>query len=248
MINEHVEELLLKNRKTYHSLYFALCNITNPEIPEKYLLDLLHPDEICCSKYISSPQAHLNFYLSHISAKRAFMQWKPQEPANQINLLHGSFSQPYMSCHSIQNLSISITHCHNIGVSVSFSEEYLIGIDLEKQEERINRVVSKLLTNQERQIQNDLSTNCTIASTVLWTAKEALSKALKIGFFADMKIYEINNAVYNSGYIVSSFRFFPQFKAYSVPVKDFVFTVVLPYELEPFDFHKTITNLFAKLL
>ncbi len=81
-----------------------------------------------------------------------------------------NYGAPYLT---EQNTNISISHKNNY-VVLGFSP-YKIGIDLEKISERIKKVKSKFLTEQEI---NEFSDETDEIYTQLWAAKEAIYKTI----------------------------------------------------------------------
>jgi phosphopantetheinyl transferase (holo-ACP synthase) len=81
-----------------------------------------------------------------------------------------NYGAPYLT---EQNTNISISHKNNY-VVLGFSP-YKIGIDLEKISERVKKVKSKFLTEQEI---NEFSDETDEIYTQLWAAKEAIYKTI----------------------------------------------------------------------
>lgn len=83
------------------------------------------------------------------------------------------------------------------------------------------------MTEHECNIINNCNHNKIVILTILWTAKEALSKVLKTGLTMDMKLFEINQLEERDIYR-GSFTIFTQYQFLSFIIEDTVFTIVTP--------------------
>lgn len=246
-MEQFLKQFNLNYSNRTNPLYLASCAIASDMINHVRLSQFLTPTEIKQinqSKYQSKKHS---LYLSRISAKFAISPWNPDLSLSEIQISNGVFSQPFIQCSHIQNISISITHCKNIGVTVSYPEELLIGVDLEVSSKQIFKIISRQLTTQELTLFNAFSLSQEHLSTILWTAKEALSKALHIGFTSELRLFAISSIRYVSNQYICQFQHFPQFKAYSISFEGFILTIVLPYHAKPNPSFSELVPIFSEL-
>lgn len=64
--------------------------------------------------------------------------------------------------------------------------------------------------------------------TLLWTAKEALSKVLRTGLMTPFEIFEISKIEINDNYTMCYYKNFTQYKAISFTVYKYMCSMVYP--------------------
>ncbi|TPN87580.1 4'-phosphopantetheinyl transferase family protein [Aquimarina algicola] len=86
------------------------------------------------------------------------------------DLYYDEFGKPHLK----DGNQISITHSYEfVGVIVS---DKPVGIDIEKQREKINKIAHKFTNQGENEYMHDLNLDETRALTIIWGAKESLYK------------------------------------------------------------------------
>jgi phosphopantetheinyl transferase len=90
-------------------------------------------------------------------------------PAHDVRLLKNKQNKPVLFVNN-KPLNISITHSGNYA-AVLISEILQTGVDLEKIDERINRVERKFMNEYESSFAQNIT-----SKTIIWSAKETLFK------------------------------------------------------------------------
>ena len=89
---------------------------------------------------------------------------------SDFDLFYDDFGKPHLKDENF----ISITHSYNFsGIIISNKP---VGIDIEKQREKINRISHKFVSETEQSFIQDQQLDHTRAFTILWGVKEALYK------------------------------------------------------------------------
>lgn len=150
------------------------------------------------------------------------------EPSNmkQISVENGYFRQPYADH---LNVSMSISHSHEIGGAFVGPAGIPLALDIEKIDERFDPVLSQVIHDHH----SGLAASTPFEKVAIWSAMEALSKALQTGFTTSMSIYRISRIQRFEKSIDLSYEYFPAFIARSFLVGAFVITLVLPKNIEP---------------
>ncbi|MCK0471880.1 4'-phosphopantetheinyl transferase superfamily protein [Halalkalibacter sp. APA_J-10(15)] len=146
---------------------------------------------------------------------------------NELLLTKGIFNQPVIN--NI-NVDVSLAHSGNFFVAMGFPRTILAGIDIEAVDRKISNTIKKILTRNELYLLDNSLNNNDLELLIFWTAKEALSKAIKVGFTTEISIFEINLITYDTlldKYVVH-FTSFPHFVAYTTVFNSFVYTVAIP--------------------
>jgi 4'-phosphopantetheinyl transferase EntD len=79
-----------------------------------------------------------------------------------------------------QDVEITLSHCEN--EAIAFNKDIMLGIDIEKINRERQDVLEKVTTNREKILNEKINLPYITFMTLIWTAKEALSKAIKTGF------------------------------------------------------------------
>jgi phosphopantetheinyl transferase len=201
------------------------------------------PDEVIVQKYFSSeeqkdislidiPKRKNDYIQGRIAAKKALQSLYKVNDPQIFNIKTGVFGQPIVLSPLKQNFvtEVSITHSHGVAAALAFTNEIPMGIDIEKIDPiKINNIKNRL-SKQEYEI---ISAAPSIEEGIftLWSAKEALSKALLTGLNASFFLYEINNLKIHDSYIEGSFLHFHQYKFISFIGNGLAFSIVIPKNL-----------------
>lgn len=177
--------------------------------------------------YLKYPKRRLSYLLGRICSKISIKQLIGEVNLQDISIVNGVFGFPVVKG-GVQNIMVTYSHCNNIGISLAFREEFLLGIDIEKISKEKSKLVQKYITKDEQTIINDFGLNVE-GCFFLWTIKEALSKIIKTGFTLSFDILAISNFKKVCKNIwESQFVNFSQYKGISLMFDDHVCSIVLP--------------------
>jgi 4'-phosphopantetheinyl transferase EntD len=220
-------EILL--RREVNSFKAGFCVIKkdfSDLIKEIYIL---HPEEHDYYESLRFNRRKNSYLLGRVSAKNAVLELLTKEPVIQsVSIQFGVFQFPVVKYIENENIQVSISHCDNYGVAFAFPEEHPMGIDIEKiNKDKLKTLKSAISYNEFDKIATS-SLSVLIGSTLIWTIKESLSKALKTGLTVDFKILEIESLEKVGPVYVSTFIYFSQYKAISKKIGNYLCSVVLP--------------------
>lgn len=142
----------------------------------------LHPEEI---KKISKaiPKRRSEFLAARILAKKAYLDLsKNNSLANSILIKNDTHGAPFFED---GNYHVSLTHDGNIAAAFVCDKNCpFAGIDTEQINEDNAEIIIKYISTNERELVESLSKAIgePTAAAVVWTAKEAMSKYLGLGF------------------------------------------------------------------
>lgn len=188
----------------------------------------LHQNELQYFDLLAAEKRRYSYLHGRYVAKKALETYSKVSELSEIEIGYGVFYQPVVYYEGLANVHISIAHSDNKAVAIAFPESCPLGIDIEKIDHSRNWNKLMPLTIQELKMASQLNLKDTQVFTLFWTIKEALSKALKLGFTVDMKLYEIASCKRLGDYVESTFICFKQHKAYSWYTDQYCCTVVLP--------------------
>jgi 4'-phosphopantetheinyl transferase EntD len=189
----------------------------------------LHPQEVASLKEFSSEKRKHSYLLGRYAAKQALIQYNTSIFPTDILVKPGVFQQPIAYLPTEERLQLTLSHCDQRGVALTFPEAYLMGIDLEVIDPKYNEEIKMHLTTQEKNILKAASNPFSeMYCMIFWTAREALSKALRTGFMSPFEVYEIEEIKMEKGCWVSKFKNFPQFQGRSFCFGNLIFSLVYP--------------------
>lgn len=192
----------------------------------------LHPDERKYYESLRFEKRMRSFLIGRYAAKRAVAALTGETDLTKILVQSGIFTQPIVTLPGHQNIQVSISHCDHWGIALAFPEVHPLGVDIEKIHLDKNEVLEKQMTPIEIELIKTQPDSYETMLTVLWTAKEALSKVIKTGLMTPMKVYEINKMEYQDHSFMSYYKNFGQYKTISFKIGDYVCAIVHPMKTE----------------
>ncbi len=231
LINNHsAVPLLLKRSHTSYKGFLYLDNSTLGNLM-KEKDTFLNEREDHYLKTLSYPQRQKSYLLGRFTAKHAVAALTGETDLKQIGITWGVFQQPVVE-HKVGNIQVSIAHTDDCGIALAFPEAHPLGIDLEKATESRVEAIKGYLTAPERQESQKLNLSPKVSCIMLWTIKEALSKALKTGLMTDFRLYEVFKIEEcmeaHQQWVECEFKNFAQYRAISWFFQDMVCSFVLP--------------------
>ncbi|MFC4104098.1 4'-phosphopantetheinyl transferase family protein [Paenibacillus xanthanilyticus] len=207
------------------------------------LLASLHPEERRYWDQLKADKRKTAYLLGRHAAKLAAGCVASNIPLARMLIRPGMFGQPVLIHPELANRQVSIAHTDRLAACLAFPESIPAGIDIEEMlsEERAELVRSYLTPGElERTTAAGLSFQ--EAATLLWTAKESLSKCLRTGLTTPLSVYEIDRVERTGRWLVAGFANFPQYRAFSWLFRETAMSVVLPvnYEHEPPDLYRLL--------
>jgi len=189
----------------------------------------LHPNELSYFRKLEFPLRKTSFLLGRHAAKKALTAFLQESDASHIEIGAGAFNQPVVKCKSSEIPGLTIAHCHDAAVAIAFQEGYPTGVDLEYIETNKRQVLESQFSAVELQRLKLLPEAEEDSYYLLWTVKEALSKAIKCGLTVPFEILEVEQIVQQGTHAYAAFfRNFPQYQAYSWIRYRHVLSIVLP--------------------
>ena len=155
---------------------------------------LLAPSEARRLQAMTSPERRRDWLLGRWTAKRLLQQVMEKEDGVDLPLdgliiemsrngaPRATFRPPWTG----RDFAISLSHSHGVALcAVSGDADVALGVDLEWIEPRSTRFVGDFLTGTEAAHLGESSRATHVSA--LWSAKEAVLKALGLGFHVDAK-------------------------------------------------------------
>lgn len=222
-----------ENTKRIRVLYkekecIAVVSVCSWHNYENEVIHFFNKDELLQYYQYKYEKRRIDFALGRIAAKNAIMEYTDEIEPQKILIKNGYFNQPVVSYGGLGNVQISISHCDHIGIAVAFPEELLIGLDIEKVNGNLVDILDRQLTDKEKSLYNSCEVSKEEIATVLWCAKESISKTLKIGFTVPLDVFEINEIIKDKNSLICKYSKFTLFQTNIYRTDQYFIAVTCP--------------------
>ncbi|RBL89848.1 4'-phosphopantetheinyl transferase family protein [Chitinophaga flava] len=223
--------IILKRENNNFNTGFCIIKSDLPDLIKK--IPLLHPEEKAYYNTLKFDKRKMSYLLGRIASKKAVCELTEENNMPSVLISTGIFQFPVVKTTRHQNIQVSISHADDIGIALAFPEEHPLGIDLEKvNPDKIDTIKSQLGASEIALI-TACHLSLPVGCTTIWTIKEGLSKILKTGLMMNFQLLEIQTLEKHGNVYTSTFRHFPQYKAISCLVSDYICSIILPKNTTP---------------
>ncbi|GHG75920.1 4'-phosphopantetheinyl transferase superfamily protein [Comamonas sp. JC664] len=192
-------------------------------------LAVLHPNERERLKGFRADSRRLGFFLGRYAAKRALSALGVQSAMQEVEIAPGVFEQPVVKGAGSDAPVVSLSHARSVAAAVACGPEHIIGVDVEQLSPERTDVFESVMPARELAMARHVSGGGELASNVIWTMKEALSKALRCGLTAPFEVLEVDAFEANvAGGYGCLFRNFAQYRARAWVLGGYVLAIVSP--------------------
>lgn len=220
-----IKIIIGKSGKKKYKLAISYINYTDQALSD-YSIDIFSDCEIDQYNKCTNPKRRKECWYGYYLAKRTLCYLENKKKLNSICILKGIFNFPIVISQS--KYAISWSHSDNRVIALAFPKEIMMGIDIEK----ININKSYMLDTIFKYHTNIQIGLCAEAKfTLLWTACEALSKALRIGFTVSLSIFEIKDIICKEKIYCIYYKNFPNFVGISYLKEEYFVTIAYPQKL-----------------
>lgn len=197
--------------------------------------EFLSPDEAAMSagfKFAAKQQAYL---LGRLAAKRALGALLGEADLRRIEIRSGIYGQPLIQHARADSTEVTVSHSHGLAVALAYPAGYPMGIDLET----ISAVSAETVIGELEASPAELTwlaaggVDAATACCVLWTVREALGKALKIGLNSPLGMLALRDIrATGEGSWTCRYLNFPRCQCLTQVQGDRVLSLALPGEVE----------------
>lgn len=191
-------------------------------------IDWLHPSEEAYYRSLWASKRQDSYLSGRFAAKHAVSEWVGGMSFNDIAIQPGIFGQPIVIANGYSNIQVSITHCDDGAAALAFDESLLLGIDMEQIRPDRLAVLLSQLTDREHETVKRLPYVKEASLTMIWSVKEALSKALKTGLTVSAHFYETSQLQVHSHLVYGCFTHFPQYRFCAFVAGSYTYAIVYP--------------------
>ena len=159
-----------------------------------------------------SPTRKAGFLKGRVAAKSALSALVPTDSLSEIEIYNGVMDQPLIRASRYHGFQVSLSHSGDLAVAVAYPESHPMGIDIERYRPSGESVIAAHVTESERKWVADLGHP--MGYTMLWSARESVSKLLKTGMVANPLFYQVKTILpLSEGIFELTFAHLFQYKA-----------------------------------
>lgn len=226
----YIDELNLMRPDAVFKAVLCCCFLSRVQDYEN-IVQYLHPEEHGFYARLQFEKRIKSYLMGRFVAKQAVAAFIGEEDLRSIFIQSGIFTQPVVVSNK-HNVQVSISHCDNFGAALAFPEAHPMALDIEKINPDKRAVLESQITEAERELLCTCSPSYDIGLTLLWTAKEALSKVLKTGLTTPFGLFEISSAEWHNTHTECHYKNFAQYKSVSFTVGNYVCSLIHPVKTE----------------
>jgi 4'-phosphopantetheinyl transferase len=222
-----VQTLALRHGNIEQPACFAVVD----EVPSG---DFLSDNENEHLKGFRFPAKKEGFLLGRLAAKRALGALLGEPDLRQIEIRSGIYGQPLVHHPRAGTSEVTVSHSHGLAVALAFPAGHPMGIDLET----VSAVSAATIIGELEASPPELTWLATggvdeaTACCVLWTAREALGKALKTGLNSPLGIFSLSEIrAEGTGSWIGRYLSFPRCQFLSQVKNGRVLTLAMPAEV-----------------
>jgi 4'-phosphopantetheinyl transferase EntD len=208
--------------------YFSWArSVDYPRLDQSYTV-FLDPDE--CHRYESMKfeRRRTTFLLGRYAAKQALSAYFDEPDLSRIAIRSGVFGQPIVQYLCPSNANITISHTPEKACAIACPDVHPMGLDIESIDGTKSEVIKSQMTSSELRFLVGIKLNETAGLTLLWSAKEALSKILMCGLTCPFELLAIRSLRTLRNWYEGEFLNFPQYRFQSWVTETVVYTIVFP--------------------
>jgi 4'-phosphopantetheinyl transferase len=187
----------------------------------------LHPGELARAEGFPAQARRTSFLLGRYAAKRAAHAAGADVPMPALEIVSGVFGQPILRGAG-DAPAVSISHTGALAAAVACAPEHIVAVDVEVLAPRLTEVFESMLTPAELARARQIA-GVELGPNLLWSMKEALSKALRCGLTTRFEVLETEEfAVTGPGRYRCLFVNFAQYRCETLVIGDHVLSLAFP--------------------
>ena len=222
------QTLVLRHGKIEQRVFFAAVDA----VPSEEFLSGSEKAQLEGFKFAAKKQ---DFLLGRLAAKRALGALLPEPDLRRIEIGSGEHGEPLVRHPQAGTAGVTLSHSHGLAVALAHSAAYPLGIDLETVSAvSAGTIIGELdASAPEHAWLAAAGVDDATACCVLWTAREALGKALKVGLNSPLGALALTDIrAVGKGQWVGRYLKYPQCQCLSQAQGDRVLSLALPREAD----------------
>lgn len=187
---------------------------------------ILHFEEQKQLKRMVTNPAKNSFCHGRIASRLALQKLSGQEDV-QSWIDHGIFGFPVLEPNP-NGYGMTLAHTETAGFAACFDERDMIGVDIETIDSSKDAIIESALTIHELNLANSNKSEKSKILHLIWSAREALSKAIKTGFLIPLHLLAVKAIEEKDNSYHISFDHFSLFEVIAFTMDSNLCAIALP--------------------
>lgn len=192
----------------------------------------LHRAEEAAFLALPAERRRRSYLLGRHAAKAALAELAGRLDPTAVEIRPGAFEQPVVWGAGEMPVGVSISHAACGACAVAFPLGFPLGIDLEESEASRVQTMRTQIGQAELAAAAGVTASPAEACTLVWTAKEALSKAVSCGMTVPFDLYGLEGLRAIEGAVEGRYRNFGQYRFRSWLRPGFAASLAFPLRAE----------------
>ncbi|HEX4019713.1 MAG TPA: 4'-phosphopantetheinyl transferase superfamily protein [Acidobacteriaceae bacterium] len=227
--NSHARVLSLARQNAHSSATLAWATTSEYEVLAKSLQVFLHPVESLYFRSLPANRRKKSYLLGRYAAKQALRALSPGLDPAEVEIASGVFQYPVVRPALAEPTGVSISHSERVACALGYSEMHPLAIDVEDLVPDRSEVMKTQILPRELEVAG-VAWPCPFEHrcTMIWTAKEALSKMLRCGMTCPYGILAVKELYADGRIFGGQFENFGQYRFQTWVGSASVMSIVLP--------------------
>jgi phosphopantetheinyl transferase len=190
----NVQPLSLRGPSDERPAYFSVVDTAELQAPGTIPEAFLCESELAAYGALRFPRKREGFLIGRLAAKRALAAMLSEPDLRRIEIHSGAFGQPMVHHPRAGCTEVTLSHSHGLAVALAYPGAWPMGVDLETvSPASAGTIIAQLQLSPAEKAWLDAGLlDPDIACGVLWTAREALGKSMKIGLNCPLEILSLD--------------------------------------------------------
>ena len=208
---------------------FVSVGVSSYPLLETHVSNILHPNELKYFVSLAAERRRISYLLGRFAAKKALCACLGEVRFADINIAPGVFKNPVIHFPMDEPFHVSITHSGSMACAIAFPAVHPLSLDIEAIDaEKVPAMATQYLESERIEATN-LGLDVPAASTLIWTAKESLSKMLCTGMMCPFTVFQLHSIIkLNDDEYQGLYKNFTQYKFHSWLDDNYILTITLP--------------------
>ncbi len=174
-------------------LTVSAVNRAHADFLERNYRRFLHPTECTVLGGLTVDKRRHDYLLGRYAAKSAAATWGGFRDMRTLSIAPGAFSQPVLTASSSPCPGVTLAHGGGVAVAVAHDAGHPMGIDLERLAADKLDTIRSQTTPAELALVQKSGVSEPEGLMLLWTAREAVSKALRCGLTCPLRVLAVRS-------------------------------------------------------
>lgn len=188
----------------------------------------LHPNELSYFRALSFDRRRRSYLLGRCAAKQALMEHCSLVSPTEVEIASGVFQHPVVRPGLNEPTGVSISHSERVACALAYHEMHPASIDVEDAAPDREAVMRTQILPRELERAATAWNGEPHHAAVIWTAKEALSKALRCGMTCPYELLAVTDLQPGRLMLGGRFENFSQYSFQAWIMGHTVLSIVFP--------------------